>query len=552
MSKQSLGIAKLESTVSALLLSRNRHDTILFIILLLMLLSLTPVLAFWGVSIGVAAVIAVLVSPMVAVVVICWPELGLYVLAFCAFVVESDSLPTHNGTDNLYVFFWPPQMQGFFERPIGLVMLLTLFIWICHRLVKRQPLLQGGALIGPFTLYILCAIGAVVYGLLTGGSLQIIILQFRPFWYTFLSYILAYNFVKRKSDIRNFFWLVIVCAGFKGLQGLYVYLILYHGDLSSHDTIMSHEESFFYASLLLLLAIFCLYYRYRPQLIACLCAAPPVLISLVANQRRTDYIALVLGIAFAWVIVFLLRPKARRGLLTGMVICASLSITYVIVGINVAGAFGSPARSIIGVFNPSAGDRYALSNLYREYEDEDLKYTAKHHPLGLGFGKEFDQPQPLTSVFPDILAQDPVYNYIPHNTIYWVWADLGIVGFFALWFLIGSIMVRGCFIARQLRDPYLQVIAIYIVTVTVMEVVVAFADYQLYFFRNVIDLGLLAGLLVKLPLLDEEQEENLGGDLRTTDPLRSSAPLQLEENSTYESTNGVSVLSQPIVGRVHA
>ena len=70
-------------------------------------------------------------------------------------------------------------------------------------------------------------------------------------------------------------------------------------------------------------------------------------------------------------------------------------------------------------------------------------------------------------------------------------------------------------------DPYLQVIAIYVVGITVMEVVVAFADYQLSFYRNVITLGLFAGLLVKLPMLDEEQKGN----------------------STSEYTDGVSVLS---------
>jgi hypothetical protein len=465
---------------------------------------------WWGVSAGIAVVLGVLVAPLLAVALIRWPILGLYLIAASAFMIELEPLETPIGTDRFYVFYWPPQMAGFAERPFGILMLLVLFIWIFHRLAKRQPLLQRGALIGPFTLYILCVVGSMVNGLAHGGVLNTAILQFRPFWYTFLSYILAYNFVTRKSDVRNFFWLVIVSAGIKGLQGLYVYLIAYHGDLSGHETIMSHEESFFYASLLLLLAIFCLYHRYRPQLIACLCVAPPVLISLIANQRRTDYIALLLGIGFAWALVFQLKPKARHALVAGMIICSSLSITYVMAGATVPGSFGSPARAIIGIFDPSKGEsRAANSNLYRDYEDYDLKYTAKQYPLlGLGFGKEFLQPKPLASVFPGIFAHDIIYNIVPHNTIYWIWADMGPIGFFALWFLIGSIMIRGCFIARQLKDPYLQVIAIFIVGVTVMEVTVAFADYQLFFFRNVVDLGLLAGILVKLPILDKEEAEN--------------------------------------------
>lgn len=123
--------------------------------------------------------------------------------------------------------------------------------------------------------------------------------------------------------------------------------------------------------------------------------------------------------------------------------------------------------------------------------------------MGLGFGKPFLQPVLL----PNIITLDPYYNYVPHNTIYWIWMRLGPIGYFALWYLFGAIIIRGCLIARQLRDHYLQLVAIYIVAIVFMEVVVAFADYQLFFYRNVIYLGLLAGILIKLPTLDEKKEQ---------------------------------------------
>jgi hypothetical protein len=40
-----------------------------------------------------------------------------------------------------------------------------------------------------------------------------------------------------------------------------------------------------------------------------------------------------------------------------------------------------------------------------------------------------------------------------------------------------------------------------------MEIVVAYADYQLFAFRNVIYIGLLAAILMKLPTLDEAERE---------------------------------------------
>ncbi len=57
------------------------------------------------------------------------------------------------------------------------------------------------------------------------------------------------------------------------------------------------------------------------------------------------------------------------------------------------------------------------------------------------------------------------------------------------------------------HDRYLQMVAIYVICMTCMEIIVAFADYQLFFYRNVIYIGLLAGILMKLPELDEDEVE---------------------------------------------
>jgi len=103
---------------------------------------------------------------------------------------------------------------------------------------------------------------------------------------------------------------------------------------------------------------------------------------------------------------------------------------------------------------------------------------------------------------------------------------LGPLGYLALWFLIGSIIVRGCAIARQLQDQYLQLVAIFVVAITFMEVIVAFADYQLFFYRNVIYLGLLAGILMKLPELDHQKRGH-----------------------AHEATGSVATSSSPYMGR---
>lgn len=221
---------------------------------------------------------------------------------------------------------------------------------------------------------------------------------------------------------------------------------------------------------------------------------------MVANQRRADYIALLIGFIVAWVLIIVAKPHARKGLIIALVIFAVLVVGYVLAFGNSTGNLAEPARAIISFYHPDPRD--ASSNLYRTIENADLTYTVKLNPLGLGFGKEFLQPIPL----PNILITDPYYLYVPHNTIYWIWMRLGPIGYGALWYLIAAIIVRGCLIMRQLRDHYLQLVAIFIVAITFMEVIVAYADYQLFFYRNVFYIGLLAGVLMKLPSLEEKKE----------------------------------------------
>ncbi|WP_322480739.1 O-antigen ligase family protein [Thermogemmatispora sp.] len=479
-------------------------------IALMLGLALLPLLILAGVSIGFSIVVALLTTFAASLLIMRWPVCGLFLCLACVLLVEQNPLQIHIGTDQLNIFYWPPNMAGMIERPIGFLMLFTLFMAICHRLAKRYPLLEGGPLIWPFLAFLICVAIGVIHGLATGGDLKITVLEVRPLWYLFLAYLLAYNLISQLRHVRLFFWFAIFGAAFKGLQGCYIYFFVLHGDLTNQNEIMSHEESFFFVSILLIIILFCMLYRYRPQLYAALAVLPPVLIALIANKRRADYIALIVGVAVAWAFVFYLKPHLRKPLLAGLVICSSLGIGYVLAFAHGTGSLAEPARAIVSVIDPSASDaRDQASNAYRNAENYDLKYTVQQNPLlGLGFGKQFLQPEPL----PVLANDDPdfggnPYLYVPHNTIYWIWMRLGPAGYIAFWFLLGALIVRGGLITRRLQEPYLRLVAVYVIAITCMEVMVAYADYQLFFYRNVIYLGLLAGLLMRLPALEKPPQQ---------------------------------------------
>lgn len=486
-------------TVASLLLKRKRSELLMFLAIFISTLGLILLLLLTGNVVGFGLVFALLGLVLLLALVVRWPMFGFFVGLGCLLVVDQQPLPLLGSDFKIYVFYWPTALEGLPDRPIGFFLLFVLVVFIIHRLLTREKWLQGGALLLPYLGFFLCVGWGVVHGLTTGGNLKIMVNEVRSFWYLFLGYLLAYNLIRSKKHLRVFFWFIILCAGIKALEGVYIYVFVIHGDLADNHQIMAHEESYFWIAILLLITLFSLYYKYKPQLYTALGIMPFLLLALIANNRRADFVALVVGLFVAWVLIFTIKPEARKFLLTTLIVVLCLGGAYIAIFSNGQGGFSSPARSIVSVFHADPSD--AASNLYRDIEDADLRYTVKLNPMGLGFGKQFLEPVLL----PNISALDPIYTYVPHNTIYWVWMRLGPIGYLAFWYLFGAIIVRGCLYARQLQDKYLRLIAIYVVAMVMMEIIVAFADYQLYFYRNVLYVGLLIGILLKLPIIDKKE-----------------------------------------------
>ncbi|HXJ80466.1 MAG TPA: O-antigen ligase family protein [Candidatus Methylomirabilis sp.] len=440
----------------------------------------------------------VLIALVAVGLIVARPIIGLYVLTACVVLIEARPLKIPVLTDLLYVYHWPPELAGRGERPIGLLILVTLASVIAHRLRRRERALEGGPLLGPFAFLLLCVAWGIVRGWAAGGIFKIIVLEVRPFWYLFVAYLLAYNLVSSTRHVRTVLWVIILGAGVKALQGLYIYVVVLHGHLELHHEIMAHEESFFLAAAILLFVLFFLHHRPYGQYDASLQFLPLMVVVLIANQRRAAYAALLAGSVVVWTLAFIAAaPQGRARLRTIMRLAVPLFVGYVLAFSTDAAFIARPARALVSLIYPDPLDKVATdSGLYRSIENRALVFTAMQHPLlGWGFGRQFLQPLTV----PDISATDRYYLYIPHNTIYWVWMRLGIVGFLALWYLFGAIAARGALIAKHVRDPYRQGIAIFVVAVSIMELVVAAADLQLSALRNVLYVGLLAGLLMRLP-----------------------------------------------------
>ena len=473
----------------------------LFIAALTFTVALTPAMIFLQLRLGFALTLGLLIVAILTTVMIFWPIAGVYALALCAVVIEQGYLGYPIVTDRLYVFSWPAQFQGLPERPIGFLALFILLLVIARRLAGRLGApIKTGPIFWPFVALLTCVAIGVAHGLATGGDPKIIVLEIRPFWYLFVTYLLAYNLITHKRHALALLWITVLGTFIKALQGTYIVFALLGGHVSGQNEIMAHEQSFFFVLVLLIIIMSLMLGRMRALMWIALISTPFLLIALVANNRRADYVAFLIAVVGAWLFTLVVRPKQRAALIWGGVISCMLFSGYVLAFQHSSGSFGSVAHAVVSVINPSAGDeRDISSNYYRDLENIDLKYTEKQSPIiGYGFGKPFLQP----AVLPDIIGLDPYYLYIPHNTLLWVWMRLGPPGFAALWYLVAVFIIRAGIMARRLRDPDLRFMAIFAIGAMLMEIPLAYGDYQLFFYRNVIYLGLLMGAVMRLPALD--------------------------------------------------
>ncbi len=536
--------------------SRLRRETLhaqrwIFLAAIALVVALAPVMAFLQIQLSFTLALGLLLASLLVVVMFFKPVVGVYAIAISAVIVEENSLPYPIVTDHLYIFYWPTYLEGLPERPIGFLALLALLVIIGRNLSKRLGApLKLGPLFWPFAAFLACIVIGVVHGLLSGGDGRIIVLEVRPFWYIFVSYLLAYNLITHKRHALGLLWVTVLGTFLKALQGTYLVFGPLGGHLSTGaNEIMAHEQSFFFVLVLLIIALCFMLGRQRALMWTALISTPFLLIALIANNRRADYVAFAVGLAAVWLFAVIVRPERRTALIAAGVIAAALFGAYVLAFHNASGSIASVARDVVSVFSPSPTDQRDLaSNVYRFIENYDLKYTEQQSPIiGYGFGKPFLQPFKL----PNVLSLDPYYLYIPHNNILWIWMRLGPLGYGAFWYLVGAFFIRAGVMARKLRDPDLRLLAIFGIGAMLIELPLAYADYQLYFYRNVFYMGLLMGAIMRLPSLDTPApapQDSASAPPKVEERREThSRPLALAGWAREALAGGASALSRPFL-----
>jgi O-antigen ligase len=433
------------------------------------------------------------------------PVFGVYLLLGGALLIEQydiDGLTglwtriiplyTNIGGQEEYWNLWTHDNLSWFTANL----LELIIAWTALALLVRGRK-EAGLRIGRLGAPLLLFLGAVsfswLFGLMLGGEWKVSLWEIRALFYMGACYFLAVNLIRTPGQVRLAGGIVILMIGIKAIQGLYRYLGPLHGDLTDIYAVTGHEDALFIDTLLLLAAAFAIYGGPIRQRLAAWALVPFSLITLLATRRRAAIFALLVGGAS----VLFTLPPAKRALLPRIFVPLFLvGILYVGAFYNSDQAIAKPIQMVKSLYQPS-NDRDASSNQYRQFEQYDIMRTIRHNPVfGLGFGRPYEQPVPLTPI------PFPLRDYIPHNEILWLWTKMGTVGFLIFWLLIAAAVVQGSLIMRRLRDPYFQALAAMIIALVLMQVVIAYADLQLTFYRNMVYMGLMLGLLMRLDVLD--------------------------------------------------
>lgn len=340
----------------------------------------------------------------------------------------------------------------------------------------------------------------LVSGIARGGNVSVALVEARPVVYLPLFYILIVNVCRTRRDYASMFVAAIVGVEISVLLSINYYSNLAQ-DVRSELNDLNEHGAAISMNLMILMFLTALVYRRvsgRARIGLFILCVPTMFVYIIA-QRRAAIVALgaaliVLAATLAW---------RQRATFWKVVPLATIVIVgYVGAFWNSESAAAFPAQAVKGVVAPddaSASDQ--SSDLYREIEKFDLSFTVRSSPvIGIGFGNPFLRPIPLPALAESFTLQE----YLPHNSLLYIWTKTGFFGFAALFVILARALAMGTSRVRSANSGNDALIAMCAVGFVVMYTVYLYVEVA-WEARNVFLFALALGLCTG-PLADLEDD----------------------------------------------
>jgi hypothetical protein len=455
------------------------------------------------------AVIGVLSVMVVMVVTLYRVDWGFYLFVLLVFVF--DQFPIGG---NLIPFtytlgyliqlssieYLPPFPDGKIS-PMELHLFFILIVWLLAIAGRSKSPGVKIHIKVPLMLFIAAGVASFFYGIARGGDISFSFWEIRALAYLVLLFIFVPKIIETKEQLQTLLWVMIIGIGFKAFQGalLFASMGFTMGTWPHiYETLTNHEDPLFFITLFLFLLGLVIFGDRGRQQKVLLWLLVPLTLGFIAAQRRATYASFcVTLLAF----VVLLSKKDRMVIMKPLLVLVVVFVLYVAAFWNSSyGRFSMVALSvkatITGEGGVRGGDKDYTSTLYRKMENYNLAYSYQVFPIvGSGFGLPFLTPR-------WIINFNKLASIIPHNQILWIFVKTGALGGFLFWLFFNSFAFNGARVFAKLSDPYLKAVCAVCVVAIVNQFVVSFVDMQLTWYRNMIHLGILMGLIPVCQNLD--------------------------------------------------
>lgn len=427
------------------------------------------------------------------------PVIGIYIVAFFAVLGDAVTSP------------WYPFVKNFSSResilyvndqlvvsPLEVFLFLAFVGWLLGMVGSRRVRLYRAPVLRPLVALTCFVVLGLAWGLAHGGDSNVALWEARPLLQMAVLLVLVVNVCDRTSHYTRIFGLVCTAVFLDSLLAIRFYENLPLVKREDLESLGEHSASLHVNLLLVLLAATYLYRnssRARRVMLPVVCA--PCVYAYFLAQRRAAIVGLVVA---AIVLAAVLFYQNRRAFWYIVPLATVLAVVYVGAFWNSQSSAGFPAQAIKGVVAPSqlsAADQ--SSDLYRKTEAFDLVYTIRSNPLlGVGFGQKFLRPVPL----PDI-SFFVWWEYMPHNSILWLWLKLGVLGFIAFFYFVATLIKSavGNLVASS-RGEY-GALMLASVLFVVMFLVYAYVDIA-WESQSLVLLAITAGFIGRVDLPQAE------------------------------------------------
>lgn len=414
------------------------------------------------------------------------PRYGLYAVALLAIMLESQP------TDPIMYWGWVTQFSiatwsniPFLTfTPIELLLAITVISAALHGELGRG--LPGAHLKRPLLFFVALVVLSFLYGVLTGGSLTVAIWEVRALVLAGVLALLVPKLLTHRGQVEHLIVLLCIAMVLLSLDIIWrrftLLANLHSGQL---DGAFDHESPIFINFMVVLLVARLVWPATGRQRLAAL-AIPLVIYAEMLTERRAGWIGLDLGLAV--ILIFTFRLQRKFFYLIGLPLILVYS-GYLGAFWNAQGTLGQPARAVRSIVSPDPRDE--ASNLYRVLEAANIRQNIRDHPFtGVGFGHTYVFYYPL----PD-LSFWRFWHYTAHNTMLWVWMDMGPLGFIAFLVLIATGIVYGVQVLRRSsKEPFAPII-VALVSGLIMVAVYSYVDLGLTSVRMSVFFGILLGVI---------------------------------------------------------